>query len=148
MVPSAIWPHGVAMKPNPPSQGIVTSPASRPAALTRGMQRERAVELAYINGHAASAVSKSDWEQAKRELKSETNKDPTEAVLEAAPESERWDPVPGSTGHQAPETLPDDENEEGNSETQQLAAAGVEEAARDQALQAAIAANKTDREDA
>ena len=53
------------------------------------MQRERAVELAYINGHAANAVSKADWEQAKRELKSETEKDPKEALLEAAPESER-----------------------------------------------------------
>ena len=134
------------MKPNSPSQGIVTSPSTRPAAVTRGMQRERAVELAYINGHAANAVSKSDWQQAKRELKSETEKDPKEAILEAAPESERWDPVPGSTGHQAPETLLEDENEEGSSETQQLAAAGAEEAARDQTLQAAIAANKQDRD--
>lgn len=110
------------------------------------MQRERAVELAYINGHAANGVSKADWEQAKRELKGETEKDPTEAILEAAPESERWDPVPGSTGRQAPETLPDDENEEGSSETQQLAAAGAEEAARDQELQAAIAANRQDKD--
>ena len=133
------------MKPNPPSQGIVTNPSSGPAAVTRGMQRERAVELAWINGHAANAVSKAEWEQAKRELKSETEKDPKEALLEAAPESERWDPVPGSSGHQAPETPPEDENEEGSSETQQLAAEGVEAAARDQALQAAIAANKQDR---
>lgn len=109
------------------------------------MQRERAVELAFINGHAANAVSKADWEQAKRELKMETKKDPKEAMLEAAPESERWDPVPGSTGHQAPEIPPEDEDEEGSSETQQLAAEGVEEAARDQTLQAAIAANKADR---
>lgn len=134
------------MKPNPPSQGIVTSRSSSPVAVTRGMQRERAVELAFINGHSANAVSKADWEQAKRELKSETEKDPKEALLEAAPESERWDPVPGSTGHQAPETPPEDENEEGSSETQQLAAEGVEEAARDQTLQAARAANKEDRE--
>ena len=134
------------MKPNPPSQGIVTTPSSGPAAVTRGMQRERAVELALINGHAANAVSKSDWEQAKRELKSETEKDPKEALLEAAPESERWDPVPGSTGQQAPETPPEDENEEGSTETQQLAAEGVDEAARDQALQAAIVSNKQDRE--
>lgn len=133
------------MKTNPPSQGIVTNQASGPAAVTRGMQRERAVELAYINGHAANAVSKAEWEQAKRELKSEAEIDPKEAMLEAVPESERWDPVPGSTGHQAPETPPEDENEEGSSATQQLAAKGVAEAARDQTFQAAKAANQEDR---
>ena len=98
------------------------------------------------NGHAANAITKAEWEQAKRDLKSESGIDPKEAMLEAAPESERWDPVPGSAGHQALETPPEGENEEGSSETQLLAAEGVEEAARDQTLQAARAANKEDRE--
>ena len=66
------------------------------------MVRERAVELAIINGRPAQDVSKSDWEQAKRELTGEPDTDPKEAILESAPESERWDPVPGSTGHKVP----------------------------------------------
>ena len=36
--------------------------------VTRGMLRERAVELADIDGRAAQDASKSDWEQAKQEL--------------------------------------------------------------------------------
>lgn len=36
--------------------------------VTRGMLRERAVELAEIDGRAARDASKSDWEHAKQEL--------------------------------------------------------------------------------
>lgn len=36
--------------------------------VTRGMMRERAVELAVMNGRPAHEASKSDWEAAKREL--------------------------------------------------------------------------------
>ena len=57
------------------------------------MVRARAAELALINGRFAHEASKSDWEQAKRELTGEPDTDPKEAVLESAPESERWDPV-------------------------------------------------------
>lgn len=37
-------------------------------AVTRGMLRERAMELAMRSGRAAQEASKSDWEQAKQEL--------------------------------------------------------------------------------
>ena len=53
------------------------------------------MELAVINGHSAQDVSKSDWEQAKRELAGEPEIGPKEAILESAPESDRWNPVPG-----------------------------------------------------
>ncbi len=36
--------------------------------VTRGMVRERAVELAIINGRKPHEASKSDWENAKLEL--------------------------------------------------------------------------------
>ncbi len=36
--------------------------------VTRGMVRERAVELAVTNGRQPHEASKSDWEDAKREL--------------------------------------------------------------------------------
>jgi len=127
------------------NQGILTSKSSSPGAVTRGMQRARAIELALSNGHAANEVSKSDWEQAKRELKGETEKDPTAAILEAAPETERWDPVPGSVPQQIPDLLPEGEDEEGLTEIDQLVEQGVEVAESDQALQAARAANKQEQ---
>jgi hypothetical protein len=61
--------------------------------------RERIARFAMaINGCSAQAESQSDWGQAKRELTSERDTDPNEA----APDSERWHPVPGSTGHNVP----------------------------------------------
>ena len=43
-----------------------------------------------------------------------------EETLESMPESERWDPVPGSTGRQAAESQGEDEDAEGQSESAQL----------------------------
>ena len=110
--------------------------------VTRKMVRERAVELAVINGRSAQEVSKSDWEQAKRELTGDSDPDPNEAVLESAPESERWDPVPGSTGHKVPVTASDDEDDEGRSDNERLVDEGIAGAEHDQMRQAARAAAK------
>jgi len=55
-----------------------------------------------INGCSAQYASKSYWKQFKRELTGELDTDPKEAVLESAPESERWHPVPGLTGQNVP----------------------------------------------
>jgi hypothetical protein len=98
-----------------------------------------------IAGRTAAQVSQADYEQAKRELTGGPETDPQEAVLEAIPESERWDPVPGSAGRQAPESPSEDEDDEGRSESEQLAEEGVGEAEHDQMLQAARAAEKKDR---
>lgn len=105
--------------------------------VTRAMVRERAVELALINGRTALEVSKSDWEQAKRELTGEPGTDSNEAVLESAPESERWDPVHGSTGHKVPVASSEDEDDEGRSDSERLVEEGIAEAEHDQRLQAA-----------
>ena len=112
--------------------------------VTRKMVRERAVELAVINGHPAQEVSKSDWEQAKRELTGESDTDPKEAVLESAPESERWDPVPGSTGNKARVAPSEDEDEEGRSDNERLVEGGIAEAEIEQSFQATRAATKKD----
>ena len=50
---------------------------------------------------------------------------PQEGTLESAPESERWDPVPGSTGHKIPVPSNDDEDEEGRSDNERLVEEGV-----------------------
>lgn len=113
--------------------------------VTRTMVRERAVELAVINGRSAQDVSKSDWEQAKQELTGEPDTDPQEAVLESAPESERWDPVPGSTGHKVPAAASEDEDDEGRSDSERLVEEGLAGAEHDQMLQATREAAKKDK---
>lgn len=110
---------------------------------TRAMVRERAVELAVINGRSAPEVSKADWDQAKRELTGQPNADPKAVVLESAPEAERWDPVSGSSGHKVPVAPSEDEDDEGRSDGERLVAKGIAEAEHDQMLQATRAA-KTD----
>jgi len=106
--------------------------------VTRNMVRERAVELAVINGRSAQDVSKSDWEQAKRELTGEPDTDPKEAVLESAPESERWDPAPGSEGRKVPTAPSADEDDEGRSDNERLVEEGIAGAEHDQMRQASL----------
>ena len=113
--------------------------------VTRQMVRERAVELSVINGRFEEDLSQSDWAQAKRELTGGSDTDPKEAVLESLPESERWDPVPGSTGHKVPAAASDDEDEEGRSDNERLVEEGVAGAEHDQMVQAAREAADPDR---
>src|SRR5580700_9663122 len=120
------------MNTNPLKKGTITENSAGIGTVTRKMVRERAIELAVINGRSAQDVSKSDWEEAKRELTGEPDMDPKEAVLESAPESERWDPVPGSTGHKVPVAPSEDEDDEGRSDNERLVAEGVEGAEHDQ----------------
>ena len=124
------------MKTNPLKEGTVTENSAGIGTASRKMVRDRAVELAIINGRSTQEVSKSDWEQAKRELTGASDIDPKTAVLEAAPESERWDPLPGSTGHKMRVAPSEDEDDEGRSDNTKLVEAGVAEAEHDQMLQA------------
>jgi hypothetical protein len=124
------------MKTNPLKQGVLTENSAGIGTVSRKMVRERATELAVINGHSAQDVSKSDWEQAKRELTGESDVDPKEAILESAPESERWNPLPGSTGQKVAVAAGEDEDEEGRSDNEKLVEEGIEGAEHDQMRQA------------
>jgi len=130
------------MKTNPLKQGTLTENSAGLGTVTRKMVRERAVELAVINGRTAQSVSKSDWDQAKRELTGEPDIDPKTTTLESAPESERWDPLSGSTGHKVPVAPSADEDEEGRSDNEKLVEEGVAGAEHDQMRQAAREAAK------
>ena len=124
------------MNTNPLKQGALTENSAGIGTVTRKMVRERARELAVINGRAAHDTSKSDLAQAKRELTGRPDIDPNTAALEAAPESERWDPVPGSTGHKMPVADSEDEDDEGRSDNELLVEQGIAEAEHDQMRQA------------
>ena len=134
------------MKTDPLKEAVLIINSTGVGTVTRKMVRERAVELAVINGRAAHDASASDWDQAKRELTGEPDIDPKEATLESASESERWDPLPGSTGHIVPVPSVDEEDDEGRSLGERLVEEGVQEAEHDQMLQASRAVQGDRRE--
>lgn len=133
------------MNTNPLSKGVLTNNSVGVGPPTRAMVDTRAHELALIGGRGPSGVSQVDYERAKRELTGESDMDRQDALLDSLPEKKRWDPVPGSTGHQAPESASADQDDEGRSETEQFVNEGAENAARDQMLQAARAAGEVAR---
>jgi len=133
------------MGKNPLSKGVLTENAVGIGPVTREMVHARTRELALIAGRVPPHVSQADYERAKRELTGEADMDRQEAMLESIPETKRWDPMPGSTGRQVPESPSEDEDDEGRSESEQLVDEGAEEAGRDRMFQAARAAEQKDR---
>jgi hypothetical protein len=125
------------MKNNPLTKGVLTDNSIGIGPVTRDLVQARTRELAVIAGRTPHQVTQADYERAKRELTGETDIDRQDAALDALPEEKRWDPLPGSTGKQAPESPSEDEDDEGRSETEQLVDEGAIEAARDRQLQAA-----------
>ena len=133
------------MGKNPLSKGVLTENSVGIGPVTREMVQARTRELALIAGRAPPHVTQADYEQAKRELTGESDMDRQDTMLESIPETKRWDPVPGSTGRQVPESPSEDEDDEGRSESEQLVDEGAEEAGRDRMFQAAQATEKKDR---
>jgi hypothetical protein len=130
------------MRKNPLNKGIIMENAAGVGTVTSEMIEARARELAAINGRPSSEPSEADYQQAKRELTGEAEMDPQEESSESIPESESWDPVPGSTGRQAADSLGEDA--EGRSESAQMFEEGVSEAEHDQMRQASRADEKSD----
>ena len=130
------------MKTNPLNTGVLTQNFAGIGPVTRAMVQARAQELAVIAGRAPPNVTQADYLQARRELTGESDMDRQDAILDAIPETKRWDPFPGSAGRQARESPSEDEDDEGRSEPEQLVDEGAEEAERDRMLQAARTAGK------
>jgi hypothetical protein len=131
------------MKKNPLNKGIIMENAAGIGTVTPAMVEARARELAAINGR--SQPSEADYQQAKRELTGEEDTDPQdESSEETVPESDGWDPMPGSTGRQAAESLGEDEDAEGRSESAQMFEEGISEAEHDQMRQASRADQESD----
>jgi hypothetical protein len=134
------------MKKNPLNKGIIMENADGSGMVTSKMVEARARELALINGRGSSKPTEADYQQAKREPTGESEIDSQEENLESLPESEGWDPVQGSTGRQAVESLGEDEDAEGRSESAQMFEEGINEAEHDQMLRAAEADEQSDEE--
>ena len=106
------------------------------------MVRKRAGEIAITNGRGPGEVLDEDFDQARRELTTLEDEPVQQQVIESLPESERWDPVPGSPGHAAPTTRLDDEQEE----NERLVEEGVEDAEHDQMVKGSIEEARKDEE--
>ena len=132
------------MRKNPLNKGIIMENADGIGTVTPAMVEARARELAAINGRPSSEPSETDYQQAKRELTGEAETDPEEESSESIPDSEGWDPVPGSAGRQAADSLGEDEDAEGRSESAQMFEEGVTEAEHDQMRQASRADRESD----
>ena len=132
------------MRKNPLNKGTIMENAAGIGTVTSEMVEARARELAVINGRSASEPSEADYQQAKRELTGEAEMDPQEEGSESIPESDGWDPVPGSAGRQAADSLGEDEDAEGRSESAQMFEEGVSEAEHDQMRQASRVDEKSD----
>ena len=132
------------MRKNPPNKGIIMENAAGIGTVTSEMVEARARELAAINGRPSSEPSEADYQQAKRELTGEAEMDPQEESSESVPDSDGWDPVPGSTGRQAADSLGEDEDAEGRSESAQMFEEGISEAEHDQMRRAAESDAKSD----
>lgn len=120
------------MESNPLKNGALTENSEGIGTVTRKMVHARAVELAEIDGRSRHEVSKADWDQAKVQLTGGSNSESNQSVLEAAPESERWDPIPGSSGSKALTSSSEDEDEEGRSDNERLVDEGMADAEQDQ----------------
>ena len=132
------------MKTNSLKDGVISENSAGGGTVTRKMVRARAAELAVIDGHLSHDATASHFAQAKRELTGVPDTDPKDAILESAPESERWDPLPGSTGHKVRVAPREDEDEEGRSDNERLVEGGIAEAEIEQSFQATRAAAKKD----
>jgi hypothetical protein len=132
------------MKTNPLKEGALTENSVGIGTVTRKTVKDRAIQLAIADDRTAQEVSSADWQQAKRELSGQPEIDPKAAMLESAPEAERWDPVPGSTGEKAPVAAGEDEDDEGRSDNERLVEEGMAEAELDLNVQATQDARKKD----
>jgi hypothetical protein len=132
------------MKTNPLKEGELTANSAGIGTVTQDMVQTRATELAVIDGRLPAEATMSDFVQAKQELTGEPDEFSKEAILESAPESQRWDPVPGSAGHKVPAAPSEDEDDEGRSDNERLVEEGSAGALHEQMLQAARDAAKKD----
>lgn len=136
------------MPKNPVNKGMIAKNFTGIGAVSRDMINKRAKELAFLSGRVPPEITDADYERAERELSGGSELDRQDQIIEALPESERWDPVPGSKGSPGPDVPnEDDDDDEGRNESAQLAEEGVHEAEHDQMVQAEEQAQDEERRD-
>ena len=116
------------MKKDQIEEGRISEHSKGLGTVTQEMVRARAREIALINGRSPEHLSPLDFSQAKQELMGQNYVEPAEEKL---PTSERWDPVPGTPGHQAPSVPAHDEQ----TDSEKLVEEGISEAEHEQMVE-------------
>jgi hypothetical protein len=114
------------MRKNPIDQGRFTEHGHGLGTVTEGMVRKRAEELALIAGRPKGVVLDMDYQEARRELTGKQGM-VSETREERLTEDERWEGVPASEGHRAPEVPTSDEQ----MFAEELVEEGVDDAEQD-----------------
>jgi len=136
------------MDKNPVNKGIIANHFKGIGPVTAEMIHKRAVELAVLSGRVPPRVTQPEYEQATRELTGRSEQDRQDKEIDEIPESERWDPVPGSQGTRGPDLANEDEDDgEGRNESAQLVEEGVHDAEHDQMLEAERSNREADKRD-
>ncbi len=104
--------------------------------ISEEMIRERASELAVIDGRAHEEVSQDDWDEAEQELTNGSGGITNLESLDSSPDSAGWNPIPRSAGQETAVEFDDNEDQDGRSVETRLVESGVEEADHDQKLAA------------
>jgi hypothetical protein len=133
------------MNKNPSDNHAMTEGIAGIGSVPSEIEHERLPDPTWDAGHGPRQGSSADDDPAKSELTRTSGAAQQEAILDSISEVKKWNPVPGSTGLQISESPNEDEDDEGRSESEQLAEGGVEEAERDQILQATRDAKKEDQ---
>ena len=109
--------------------------------VTEEMVRERAVQLALINGRPPGQVLDSDLAEAREELTGEERLVPNPTPAEELREDERWGAVPGASGREVPVTgVPDEQTF-----AEKLVEEGVEDAEQDSMVEGTRQSQRRDR---
>ena len=100
----------------PPKDDVGPDDAQGADKITLKMIKDRAVEIAWINGRPARDLKPSDYVEARRDLMGQLGLDPDLAISESATEAETPTPAPDATGDENPATAGEDEIDAGHGE--------------------------------
>lgn len=128
------------MKQNQTDEGRFSINGRGLGTVTEKMVRQRAAELAVINGRNEHNMLDSDLDQARRELLGTEGLNPENTSAENIPEDERWEINSGSTGTKA-ETVPASDEQ---TFAEKLVEEGVADAEHDQEIKATRASLRRD----
>lgn len=129
------------MKKDRYGEGRFTAQGKGLGTVTEEMVRQRARELAVINGRAEGEVNESDLSQARKELTGGERLNPNSTPEEDLSEEERWEPVSGSTGDRVQAVPAPDEQ----TFAEKLVNEGLADAEHDQMVKASRNSLKKDR---
>jgi hypothetical protein len=121
------------MKKSHQSPGKISDRFSGIGTVTSEMVKERAREIALINGRPPNHYNQDDFMEAKRELTGETSEADGDGAEDIVAGLVTWDEAPGEAGRSVARKTPEDEQ----SCAVLLAEEGMEEAEHDQMVEGA-----------